>query len=116
MKQIVCGVVLVVVSMAGSIRSARAGSVELPPLRPPAVPLLTVDPYFSVWSFNDRLTDADTQHWTGKPHTMLSLVRIDDKPFRLAGAQPKDVPALEQTKVRYCRRARSTRSAAAVCG
>jgi hypothetical protein len=65
--------------------------------RPPAVPLVTTDPYFSIWSFNDRLNDADTRHWTGKPHTLLSLVRIDGKPYRLAGAQPANVPAMEQT-------------------
>src|SRR6478672_1295814 len=67
------------------------------PFRPPAVPLVTCDPYLSVWSFNDRLNDADTHHWTGKPHTLMSLVRIDGKSYRLAGAQPANVPAMEQT-------------------
>ena len=71
----------------------------LAPLRPPAVPLVTCDPYFSVWSFDDRLTDADTHHWTGKPHTLVSLVRIDGKSYRVAGAKPSDVPPLEQTGV-----------------
>ncbi|MEA2709659.1 MAG: hypothetical protein QOF78_2260 [Phycisphaerales bacterium] len=94
MKQNVAELVLLVVcglmSWSLSLASAQA-------LRPPAAPLVTADPYFSVWSFNDKLNDADTRHWTGKPHTLLSLVRIDGKPYRLAGAQPKDVPALEQT-------------------
>jgi hypothetical protein len=71
-----------------------------PALRPPAVPLVTVDPYFSIWSFNDRLTDADTRHWTGRQHTILSLVRIDGKAYRLAGTQPSAAPAMQQTGVR----------------
>jgi hypothetical protein len=52
-----------------------------------------------VWSFNDKLTDADTKHWTGRPNTISSLVRIDGKPYRVAGAEPSDVPALSQTRV-----------------
>jgi hypothetical protein len=67
--------------------------------RPPAVPLIATDPYFSIWSFNDHLNDADTHHWTGKPHTAISLVRIDGKTFRLMGGQPADVPALKQTNL-----------------
>ena len=36
-------------------------------------------------------------HWTGKPHRLTSLVRIDGKAFRLMGKEPADVPALPQT-------------------
>ena len=63
----------------------------------PATPLVAVDPYFSIWSPADRLAEADTTHWTGKPHRLTSLVRIDGKTFRLMGAQPSEVSALDQS-------------------
>jgi len=61
-------------------------------LRPPAVPLVTHDPYFSIWSMSDRLADERTRHWTGAFHGMVGMLRIDGKPYRFMGQSYSPLP------------------------
>lgn len=66
-------------------------------LRAPAYPLITVDPYFSVWSPSNKLTESNTVHWTNKPNTISGVATIDGKAFRVIGDYEKDLPAMKQT-------------------
>ena len=65
-------------------------------LRAPAYPLVTVDPYFSVWSPSNKLNESTTVHWTNSPNTMLGIATIDGKNFRVIGDLPADIPAMKQ--------------------
>ena len=69
-------------------------------LRPPAVPLVACDPYFSIWSYNDELNGGITRHWTDHEFPLNSMVNIDGKAYRIMGVEPVTTPALEQKSVK----------------
>ena len=69
-------------------------------LRAPSYPLITIDPYFSVWSPADQPTDTDTTHWTGKPITLSVVANVDGNDYRLIGKCDADtIPAANMIAV-----------------
>lgn len=69
-------------------------------LRAPAFPLITVDPYFSVWSFSDKLNEKDTVHWSGKRQALVGVCEIDGKSFSFLGDSDRmNIPKMKQISV-----------------
>jgi hypothetical protein len=69
------------------------------PVRPPAIPLIAHDPYFSIWSSTNKLTDSWPRHWTGTVQAMCGIANIDGKGYRYMGPEPRNFPAMEQKSV-----------------
>ena len=65
-------------------------------LRAPAYPLITVDPYFSVWSPSNKLNESNTVHWTNSPNTISGVATVDGKKYRVIGNTASDIPAMKQ--------------------
>lgn len=61
------------------------------PLRAPAYPLVTIDPYTSAWSCSDRLYDDAVRHWTLTELPLIGVAKVDGKDYRFMG---KETPLL----------------------
>src|SRR3954469_11085 len=55
----------------------------------PAYPLITHDPYFSIWSVSDTLNTSATRHWTGTEQSLLGMLQVDGKVYRFLGREDK---------------------------
>lgn len=73
----------------------------------PAYPLITCDPFFSVWSMCDKLNGENTRHWTGALHPMTGIITIDGIPKIFMGrfrhnpnSCPLDFELIEQKEVK----------------
>lgn len=79
------------VAIGASLASMPANAQQAVTVRTPATPLVTHDPYFSIWSFDDTLTGKATTHWTGANQQLNGWVRVDGTLLRFMGAGKGDV-------------------------
>ncbi len=54
-------------------------------MRLPSVPLITVDPYFSLWSKSEVMNYEETCHWTGEMQNLLGVLTVDGHPMTFLG-------------------------------
>lgn len=90
--------VLAVTLFSGMICEAQTSDIFKPyketKLRLPSVPLIVSDPYFSIWSPYDRLTEGSTKHWTDAEKPLLGILRVDGKSYRFMGEERKVLETL----------------------
>lgn len=66
-------------------------------MRYPMIPLITIDPYFSVWC-QDKLCGEVSQHWTNRPNTIQGTLSVDSQDYCFWGKS--DAPYMEQKSVK----------------
>ena len=67
-------------------------------LRAPAVPLITIDPYFTVWAPDCTLNHAKTEHWSGKGNSIIGTVETDGENQLFLGYH-RDIKKITQTSL-----------------
>jgi glutaminase A-like protein/uncharacterized protein DUF5127/uncharacterized protein DUF4964 len=63
-------------------------------IKAPAYPLVVHDPYFSIWSFTDKLNESTTKHWTGKDHSLMGFLDVDGKLYKFLGEYQRTFKAI----------------------
>ena len=59
--------------------------------RIPAYPLITIDPFCSIWADGDTLNKSHTMLWNGIPKSILGKIKVDGRSKRFLGYEDYDV-------------------------
>lgn len=85
MKRLFTALLCLVSLSAGAQNADFFTPVHKNTLRLPAVPLITADPYFCLWSKYDHLYDGSVTHWSGVKKPLNGAVYVDGKAYRFMG-------------------------------
>ncbi|MDQ0108479.1 hypothetical protein J2T02_003612 [Chitinophaga terrae (ex Kim and Jung 2007)] len=77
----------------------------------PAYPLITHDPYFSIWSNTDALNSSTTTHWTGAKQSLVGLVKVDGVTYQVLGQNEDNYKAILPTSDESSYRVKYTETA-----
>ena len=92
------GLLLLVSLNVGAQKAEFFTPVHENTLRLPAVPLITVDPYFCLWSKYNHLYDGSVTHWSGVKKPLNGAVFVDDKAYRFMGESMEAVEPMASEK------------------
>ena len=73
-----CSILVVLLSLWPATPAVRAGVKNF---RPPAVPLLTYDPYFNIWSCATHLAEHHTRDWANKSYCQMLWIGVIRRQF-----------------------------------
>lgn len=85
MKKLLTYALALVAFAAGAQNAEIFTPYQATDLRTPAVPLIQSDPYLSILSPYDKLTDGPTRHWTGVDKPLQGILRVDGVSYRFMG-------------------------------
>lgn len=98
MRKLLMSLFLPLVCLSAWQESKKTGyDVTKNDIRPPAYPLITIDPYTSGWATTDNLYDGNVKHWTGTDLPLIGAIKVDDKVYRFMGQENKPMVTVIST-------------------
>ena len=92
-KPLICALCVAIASATNPVLGKQPNN----RITPPAYPLVTIDPYTSIWSNTGNLYGGATIHWTGKEFPLVGVAKVDGVSYRFMGVEDVDLTQVVNT-------------------